>query len=51
MLFKTSDLMIFPSLLVVFELPAVDTFLTMKDIFSGYTVFFAISRLSVSSQR
>lgn len=40
MLFKTSDLMIFPSLLVVFELPAVDTFLTMKDIFSGYTFFF-----------
>lgn len=53
MLFKTSDLMIFPSLLAVFQLPAVYTFLTMEDIFSGWIFFFflAICRLFVSSQR
>lgn len=40
MLFKTSDLLNFPSLSVVFQLPAVDTFLTMEDIFCGYMDFF-----------
>lgn len=39
LMFKTSDLIIFPSLLVVFQLPTVDTFLTIEDILSGCMVF------------